>query len=218
MENALNTNMIVFLDAGHGGVDPKTGVYTTDPKQGKLWKHGNDGFHKDGVFLEGVFNRIMASKIETILESAGIRVVRVYHKYKDTPLSNRTTIANTYHKLVQQGIYLSIHANSSPEPGKARGACVLTSLGKTESDNIAALIIKHINKDIPVLARLYHTFEQNLHVLKYTDMPSILLEAAFFDNYEDAKLLMQDSIQNNLAAAVAKGIIEHIKLTPKWLL
>ena len=62
----------VFLDAGHGGIDPKKKVpfnYTTYPS--KCFQHNNAKFHGYGWFFEGVFNREVAAKIEQYLKDWG---------------------------------------------------------------------------------------------------------------------------------------------------
>ena len=41
-------------------------------------------------------------------------------------------------------------------------------------------------------------------------MPAILIEHLFFDNYEDAKLLMDEEIQELFAEAQVRAIIEFL--------
>ena len=58
----------VFLDAGHGGLNPKLKVpnnYTTYPS--KCWQHKNSLFYGYGWFFEGVFNRAVAVLIEKFI-------------------------------------------------------------------------------------------------------------------------------------------------------
>jgi hypothetical protein len=84
-------NTVLFIDAGHGGIDP-IGRYTTAPS--KQFKYAS-GFHQDGWFLEGVSNRQIAAEFIAQASRMGFVCIPVYHPYKDTPLSSRTNLANT---------------------------------------------------------------------------------------------------------------------------
>lgn len=180
----------IYIDAGHGGINSK-GHYTTS--NGKLYNH------LSFVFYEGYWNRIYVD--EFIKQSAGIfNVVKVYNDVTDTSLKNRVSIANTYNDLIKptQSIYLSFHSNAFN--GKARGWSIFTSKGVTKSDYYANHIIKgmesllakynnfsirnYINKE------LQRDYEENFYVLKNTKIPAVLIENLFFDNLEDANLIM----------------------------
>ena len=50
--------------------------------------------------------------------------------------------------------------------------------------------------------------EANFFVLKNTAMPAILIEHLFFDNFDDASLLMDDEIVERFAEAQVRTIIE----------
>ena len=50
----------LIIDAGHGGIDPITGEYTTPANIGKKTNHKGYEFHNAGWFYEGVSNRIWA--------------------------------------------------------------------------------------------------------------------------------------------------------------
>jgi peptidoglycan hydrolase-like protein with peptidoglycan-binding domain len=70
---------VVVLDAGHGGIDPKTGLYTTPASNGKRYHHPNAKLHDNGWFFEGVENRIIANVLAEKLTAAGVQVVKAYH-------------------------------------------------------------------------------------------------------------------------------------------
>lgn len=54
----------------------------------------------------------------------------------------------------------------------------------------------------------------SLAVLKSPDIPSILVEAGFITNRSEERLLNQAAFQNKIANAVYKGIYKHFRATP----
>ena len=48
-------------------------------------------------------------------------------------------------------------------------------------------------------------------VLKYTEMPSVLLELGFLTNPQDSKLLNSKNGQKELAEQITSGIIEYLE-------
>lgn len=197
--------MTIYLDAGHGGI--KNGKYTT---KGKQFDHGKGSFHQGTVFLEGVFNRDIArlakEKLSTI---EGLRIVPVYHDNEDWSLNLRVEKANKDYLNThdKKAIYISIHSNAANTT--ARGWSVWTSKGNTKSDVIADKL-HEITKDLmPDIKMRQDTsdgdkdYEDNFQVLKSTKMPAILIEFLFFDNYEDACLLMDKDVQERFATTIA---------------
>jgi N-acetylmuramoyl-L-alanine amidase len=188
----------VYYDAGHGGINPQ-GLYTTAPS--KMFEHTHGNFHKDSIFYEGVKNRIVANLVIDNLEKDNIKVIKVYHEYNDTPLSARVNTANTMFKAGTKGIYISEHSNATGDHS-ARGISVWTSEGQTQSDVLAEDFIKRLQlaHDNLGISRVMTDskvdkdmdYEANFYVLKNTIMPSVLIENLFFDNYEDACMLMSE--------------------------
>jgi len=191
---------VIFLDAGHGGINPAIGMYTTAPS--KLFDHEKGNFHNGSTFYEGVKNRKICKMLQRKLVEAGVTVIPVYHDYLDTSLQARVDIANAYHKNIQEGIYISEHSNATPEH-KARGFQVWTSPGQNSADGYADTLIEILTRSevrpeakIKILTDKTDgdgDYEARFFVLMQTAMPAVLLENLFFDNYSDATLLMMDT-------------------------
>ncbi|GAB5551379.1 MAG: hypothetical protein Sapg2KO_09700 [Saprospiraceae bacterium] len=202
----------VFLDAGHGGLDLE-GKYVSAP--GKQFKHSRGTFHGDGWFYEGVFNRTIVSLVASKLRNLGFQVLILSHDYLDTPLSTRTDKANWYYENFSRGILLSSHGNASPSH-RGRGFEVYTSRGETKADRIAELHWKNVETLLGdrIVMRMDQKDndldkEANFWILRRTKMPAILIEHLFFDNYEDALLLMDDEIVELFAEAQVRTVIEY---------
>ena len=187
----------VYLDAGHGGINPSNNQYTT--YRAKQFYHGKGEFHKGKWFYEGVSNRKYVDMICDKLHELGIRYEKVYHPWLDTSLFNRVSHANHYHKNGMPGVYYSFHSNAT-HGHDARGFSIWTSPGYTKSDGLAEDFFMRYRKgftnhelyNIKTLQDLKdkdHDYEAQFYVLKNTMMPAVLFENLFFDNYEDAVII-----------------------------
>jgi len=209
----MNFDFLLICDAGHGGIDPNTGKYTTAPA--KQYIHEEGSFHLGTTFCEGVWNRVLVSRILDKCRSIGIPTVTVNHRYRDTPLRQRVDVANFYHRAFEsKTLYVSVHANASATH-TARGTEVWTSKGETLADHYAANYWERLNdvmgdrlryRPDPLLDGNPDK-DANFFVLRKTAMPAILVEALFFDQPDDAALLMQDDIVDNFAEAIVQASI-----------
>ena len=202
----------ILIDCGHGGIDPKTGKYTT---AGKRAHHPGQVFHKDGWFYEGVFNRQIGHKVALMLMSAGVPVVYVHHEHIDRTLKERVNSANLMHRTTPC-LYFSIHANAANT--RARGFEVFTSVNASKtSQDIATDIYEGVEGltqyRLPMRkgAGDEKFKRENFYVVRHTVMPAVLVECAFFDNLEDALLLNNCKFQTDMAAIFAKVLIEYSK-------
>jgi len=207
----------IFLDAGHGGINPKVKLpngYTTYPS--KCAQHNNGTFHSYGWFFEGLFNRGVVQYIEQYLKDWGYSTMKVYDEIIDTPLSKRVTKANFAAKNYKASLYLSIHGNAATNKN-ARGWEVFTSPGQTKSDIFAELLFKEVKQSFPNwifrpdLTDGDHDKEDRFYVLTQTDMPSVLSENGFFTNYHDAKLMFDADFQKKLALCHARAVGDYAK-------
>ena len=207
----------VFLDAGHGGIHPTTGEYTTSPS--KRYKHKHHEFHGGGWFYEGVSNRAITYKVSELLNNNNFNNVIVSHPYQDTFLSERAKLANNLSKNFKSSIYISNHSNAANT--KARGFEVYTSPGVTKSDILAKMYWDEFSIEfadeihdnvIPMREgddKKHHDKEARFTVLLTTAMPAILTEHLFFDNLDDALLLIDDDFQNRIAKAQYNTIVKY---------
>jgi len=162
---AYPAKFVVILDAGHGGIDPNTGEYTTPATNGKRYHHPNAILHEGGWFYEGVANRIAADALATALQEKGIEVVKAYHPYIDLvagtnskELLRRGNVSLPYIKQGYRVLFYSIHSNAAPtsvevnrvkrkrtkaELDKIRGFEFYSTEKETLSDKGTAIFAKH---------------------------------------------------------------------------
>jgi N-acetylmuramoyl-L-alanine amidase len=212
----------VYLDAGHGGLT-EDGYYTTGRR--KLHKHEKGEFHGDGWFYEGVFNRIIAEGVAKELRLLGFEVIEVYKTEKDPqgildrPLKDRVDQANEHFlSHGRYGVFISNHANASPRHN-ARGFEYYTSIGHTDADRFGAIYYNYQQELVGEYIRQRTDQsdgdpdkEANFYVLRKTLMPALLIEHGFFDQYDDAMLLMDEDIQEKFIKAQVYACVDYFYL------
>lgn len=183
------TRYKIALDDGHGMETP--GKRT--PK------------FSDGTFMhENEFNSAVVDKLDKILRYNGFETVLVAPTDKDTPLRQRTTLANSENV----DFYMSVHANAYKGAwGNWGGISIFHYPGSTESEKAAKIIYKHAIKGTKLNVRGVKT--ANFHALRETHMPAALIECAFMDNKQEARLLMSDEYRDECAVEIARGICEY---------
>lgn len=205
--NLGEKRFVVFVDAGHGGIDDK-GSYTT---LGKRAYHKGHGLHERGHYYEGYENRVVAEAFIEACTDAGIMCVRTYHPYKDTSLSARTELVRSYLRRGYYGYLHSFHSNaiaSSNTPRKleaTKGYMVFNTRGNNFSDEIATQHFKHVKEEVGEDQWNYRTqkysdgdvdFEVNFQMLRETDLAefkqfgSILDEWGFHTSAADTQFII----------------------------
>jgi N-acetylmuramoyl-L-alanine amidase len=217
--NMANRKIALLVNAGHGGIDPETGLYTTPASMGKRFKHpviNNQTFHNDGWFYEGVFNRSFAAEFIAQAQRNGYLCFPVYHPWNDTALNVRTDLANHIQKsLGIQSVYLSFHSNAGG--GAARG---FRNFHHHNSSN-SKLLAQCISSRVAPYCESWGSSSTNptreawiaenpakgpMWETEQTNMFANLLELLFFDNYEDATLLMNKEFCSGLAHNALNGV------------
>jgi len=183
---------VVFVDAGHGGID-ENGQYVTP---GKRAYHKEEKMHERGHYYEGFENRLIAEGFIEACTNAGIMCVRTYHPYKDTSLSERTEIIRSWLRRGYYGYLHSLHSNaisSSNSEAKletTRGYMVFNTRGNNFSDKIAAQHFEHVQEIMGKDNWNYRTqssedgdvdFEVNFQILRETDLQEFYWFGAILD-------------------------------------
>ena len=211
MNQPTKKNFTIYLNAGHSGID-KDGKYLTAPS--KMFKHTKGNFHNGTTFYEGVSNRRYANRLSDMLKTAGIDVVQCFDDVLDLPLANVTNMANRAFKsniqndAKHKGLFISLHSDASD--GTARGLACWTSEKATTSAFIAGIMSNHFSKDLSSVVKIRPNRIKSFYVVKNTSMPAVLIENLFFDNYDDAEILMSESYLNAFCNAVVNAVIEYL--------
>ena len=186
-----NLQHIIVLDAGHGGMDG-----------GSI---GNGYTEKDITLA-------ITLRLGQYLQEQGYLVI--YTRQEDQAfsadeaedLNARTQISNAY----DTDAFVSIHLNSSEE--EADGFEVWTSFSDPNSYAIASQLheaLRSLNYTSDRKIRDQDEFP--LHVLSFTQAPSVLLELGFITSSDDMEKLGDADFQQQLACALGDALIRHFE-------
>lgn len=227
-KSGRQSDFVIAVDAGHGGIDAgaKGGVTGTDEKVITL------------TFAKQLMDRL--NKI------AGIKAFLTRDDDTFLALSERVTLA----RQQNANLFISVHADTLKQKG-IRGATVYTisdrasdrmaqDLAEREnlSDQIAGVAQQHAQPEVAdilldltrretqafsvtLAENIVNSFEgqvgliNNPHryagfqVLRAHDVPSVLLELGFLSNPEDEKLLLDEKWREKVADALAVAVTRY---------
>ncbi|MGP4073850.1 peptidoglycan-binding protein [Piscibacillus sp. B03] len=175
----------VFIDPGHGGHDP-----------------GGTGY---GLEEKNVALDIALSAVKYLNQIKGVRVNISRNDDTFVVLEDRSKMANEW----GADYFISVHNNAFMGVGKGFESYVHTTASKTEKQ-IQSVLHEHLISKIGGVDRGQH--EANFNVLRNTNMPAILLEYLFIDNYEENQKLRQASYRDWLGKITADAFKKAIPL------
>ena len=186
-----------ILIAGHGGVNPKTGVYQSPHKQ---------HIYKDGYTVkEGVLNRKVLAKVLELAKDLPfeLQYELPMHEWKQENSKLRTKKVNDIckEKGKDNCRLLAIHHNGHQNP-KANG---IETLFYRSGERMANILNKHQSKEMKQFRNRGVKF-QNLYITRDTNCKAVLVEGGFMTNREDTEEMKSE-----------KGILSFAKSVIAWI-
>jgi len=185
LEPAVNNKPLrgktIVVDPGHGGHDP-----------------GAVGIVHN--LTEKFVNLDTALRLAKLLEGAGANVVLTRKSDVFIPLGQRVTMAAN----AKADIFVSIHANAHNNRSIGGTETYFNSSYRpADSRRLATLVQRELVSELKL--RDIGIKEGGFHVIRYTTMPSILLELGFLSNAHEETLLNQGSFRQRSAEATCRG-------------
>jgi N-acetylmuramoyl-L-alanine amidase len=188
---------LIILDPGHGGPDGGAS--------------SQDGLFEDEVALK------IALYLRDYLQEAGSFVVMTRETDVDLAqpgtqgLSKRKTedLVKRLHLIQQKNadIFISIHLNAIPSQ-RWKGAQTFYNPAREENKKLAAFIQSEIIRNLENTKR-FPAQKADAYILKYSPIPTSLVEVGFLSNPDEAKMLGSVEYQKKIAAAIYYGIIGY---------
>ncbi|MCC5608027.1 N-acetylmuramoyl-L-alanine amidase [Nostoc sp. CHAB 5834] len=175
--------LLVVIDPGHGGKDSGA------PGLGGL-------LEKDVILPIG-------KRVAAILEQNGVQAVLTRDADFFVELQGRVEIA----ERVNATAFVSIHANSVDNRPNVNG---LEVYYYDSGYALAEVVRNSILQNIPTI-KDRGTRKARFYVLRKSSMPSILVETGYMSGYEDNPRLGTPEYQNQMAEAIAQGILKYLK-------
>ena len=175
--------IVVIIDPGHGGKD-----------SGAI---GIGGVQEKNIILP------IGKRIAEVLERNGIQVIMTRDSDYFVTLPGRVTMA----QQANADVFVSIHANSAGEsrPEVSGLETYHYDSGLTLAQIVHSKILQSLN------VRDRKVRKARFYVLRKTSMPSILVETGFLTGRDDAAKLRTSAYQNQMADAIAQGILQYLK-------
>lgn len=186
--------MKIAIDAGHGLHTPgKRCLKSLDPNQTREW----------------VLNDRMVRIVTAHLERCGVECLRLDDPSGNTDVSLKTRSAKA--NAAKADYCVSIHHNAGISGGNGGGAVVYVYSGKHAPkadklqtnvyEGLVAAVGRYGNRSRPLAA-------QDLHMVRQTHMPAILVEVGFMDSATDVPLILDESWAAKAAEGIARGIVK----------
>jgi len=182
---------IIYIDPGHGGVDPGA---------------------MSSKFLEKDMNLLLSQELEKKLVSKGAVVYKTrdgdYDLSNSTLNRKRNDLYNRV-KLINNSnpdMYISIHLNSSPS-NKWSGVQVFYSNVLKENKVLGEVITNNLKNNMYNIRDLKQ--ENSYYMYSKIKVPGILLEAGFISNSNDNYKIRQKDYRSKLLNNIVSGIEEY---------
>lgn len=185
---------VIYIDAGHGGLDP-----------GTIYKN----------IYEKDINLSISKKLQEVLENEGAIVYQT--RYGDYDLANinaygrKKSDLNNRAKIINESkadIYISIHLNSISSSTWS-GAQVFYDDVNKNNYNLAVIMQKQLKKDLKTSREIKEISTMLMN--RKIKIPGILIEVGFLSNPNDRYLLRQSEYQYNVSDSIKEGIIKYFK-------
>lgn len=187
---------LIALDAGHG-----SNTYPPDKGVPSMAEH--------------TFNAAVVGYTKPLLEKSGFQILLTQPlNGLDVPLTTRTNNANSK----KADLFLSFHADANNNKS-ARGHWAFYWHTSSAGKKLAGIWSEEMTKATGTKHRGNQASKRgswtNFHVVRETNMPSVLMEHAFMTNAEDLELLKSDKFRRQCAEAAAKAVCRYFGVVYK---
>ena len=193
---AVQKDITVVIDSGHGGNDP-----------GKITADGT--YEKD-------INLAIALKLQQYLEAADITVVmtRTTDEGLYDPNASNKKVQDMKNRVAlmeesDADLAISIHQNSYSD-SSIHGAQVFYYATSTASKSLAETLQEILISDIDPDNHRQAKANDSYYLLKKTTCPIVIVECGFLSNPDEAALLKSESYQDRLAWVLHMGILQYL--------
>ncbi|TDP90419.1 N-acetylmuramoyl-L-alanine amidase [Halanaerobium saccharolyticum] len=176
---------LIVVDAGHGGFDP-----------GAIGATG---------LKEKVPNLAIAREIARQLTEKNHEVLLTRNSDQFHSLQQRVKFANASNA----DLFISIHGNSFNNPQTGGVETYYNQNEDNQNRFLAEKIHDKLGRGLSIYDRGIK--ESNFYVIKYTKMPSALVEVAFLSNLKEEKMLQTRDFQKQAASLITEGILDYLE-------
>jgi N-acetylmuramoyl-L-alanine amidase len=177
---------IIVVDAGHGGYD-----------SGAV----NGSIYESNIVMD------VTDRVYKKLEAAGAKVLKTRNSKEEfLPLEDRVKFAEDHYAE----LFLSIHVNAAYSPD-AKGTETYYNSTSNDNGTESYYLAKEIQEE---MVKQLNTRDRGVkdgewYVIKYQEIPAVLLELGFISNSEDLSKLTSSTYKEKYAQAIYQGILNY---------
>ncbi len=227
--------MIVAIDAGHGGIDPgaigQRGSYEKnvvlaiarelaylvrqDPDMGAAMIRNDDSYLKLRERIERA-RQYQADLFISIHADAYEKDAPQIHGSSVYILSQRGASSEAARWLAEKENAADLLGGVSLNDKNDTLASILLDLSQTGTLEASGRLAQHVLSGLSDIGPVHHKKVQQaaFMVLRSPDIPSILIETAFISNPTEERKLNSKQYQRNIAKAIFQGIKNYVKHYP----
>lgn len=231
-------DIVVAIDAGHGGEDPgsigptkKYEKHATLAVSKKIAAQINAVPGMKAVLTRGGDYYVNLNKRSEIARKNKAHLLVSVHAdafHSPQPRGGSVFVLNTRRANSEIARWVENHEEQSQLLGGAGEVLAKNNNDKNVSQTLLDLQFSHSQKEgFKVATKILREMTRSgiylhkkepvnasLAVLKSPDIPSVLVETGFISNPSEEKLLFQRSHQDKLARALAKAIVQYFEANP----
>ena len=185
----------IYIDPGHNPTGNDTGAVGYGLKE------------QDVSVQIGVLLRDMLINGGQTVKMSRENITDTIAQGLNASLAGRYNAANSWNA----DIFVSIHCNAAST--KAYGCETYYCTGSTQGRALAECVQPHMTAETERYNRGVKS--ANFAVIRHTNMPAILVETAFIDNYDDNRFLASEDGKYKCAVAIYKGICDYLGIEYK---
>ncbi|ARV62320.1 N-acetylmuramoyl-L-alanine amidase [Nostocales cyanobacterium HT-58-2] len=175
--------VVIVVDPGHGGKD-----------SGAL---GIGGIQEKNIILP------IGKRVAEILQQNGVQALLTRDSDYFVTLQGRVDIA----ERANADVFVSVHANSAGDDRPEVSG--LETYYYDSGLSLARIVHNSILRSVNVRDRGVR--KARFYVLRKNSMPAILVETGYLTGREDAAKLSNRLYQNQMAEAIARGVLQYLK-------
>jgi N-acetylmuramoyl-L-alanine amidase len=232
-----NADIVVAIDAGHGGEDPgsigptkKYEKHVTLSVSKKLAAQINAIPGMKAVLTRSGDYFVNLNKRSNIARKNGAHLLVSVHAdafRTPQPRGGSVFVLNTRRANTEIARWVENHEQQSELLGGAGEVLAKNTNDRNVSQTLLDLQFSHSQKEgykvateiLKEMGKVAHLHKKepvnaSLAVLKSPDIPSVLVETGFISNPAEERLLTTRSHQDKLARALAKAIVQYFEVNP----
>lgn len=198
--SSVNEEIIVVIDAGHGGFDP--GSISPDNKQ-----------------KEAAMTLALAHVVQSLAPEYGIKVVMTRESSEAVGATKKEDLEKRLNTSItaKPAAFLSLHVNSSGRPGSFQDArsgfeaFIASKRNDQKGRALASAMLQKLSAVYPAIMEIKQRRDAGVYILEKNNCPAVLLQCGYINNRNDMAFFNDKTNQEKIARVLLEVLKEQGK-------